>query len=169
MLVYADFDLVFESTTDLDGGCAFLGLEIVFDAVLGKPAQRLEARLARLHSFCRIVLVQQAQPHDRLRRRVEPQQQRAAGLERQSQDVELFSHIDTGHIHIGAPQELERYVGLSRSGYGAYQAYVANDAHRFLNRLGQQVFDFSWCSSGQLGANRDRRVGDVRQQVELQA
>ena len=65
--------------------------------------------------------------------------------------------------------ELERDVGLAGARHRAHLAHVADDADRFLDGPRDEVLDLERRGARQLGADRERRVGEVGQQVDLQA
>ena len=57
-------------------------------------------------------------------------------MDEKKEDIELFSDINTGHIHVGAPEELDRDIRLARTRNGAYQTYISDNADGFLDGLG---------------------------------
>ena len=162
LLVDEDLDLVLVAAADLDGGRAFDGLEVRLEAVFGEAGA---ADFRRSTTGLGRAFVEQREPHDGLARRVEAQQQRSLGLERQLQQVELLAHVDAREVHVRAPEELERHVGLAGARHRAHLAHVADDADRFLDRPRDEVLDLERRGARQLGADRERRVGEVRQQV----
>jgi hypothetical protein len=63
---------------------------------------------------------------------------------------------------------VEHHVTLPGSRYRPHLAHVGNHAQRFLDRLGQEVLDLRGRRADQLGAHGERRIGQVRQQVDLE-
>ena len=160
--------LVFVAAADLDRGRTFDRLEVRLQPVLGEAPQRLEPVDAVVAPACRPSSRNARRMHG-LARRVEAQQQRPLGLERQLQQVELLAHVDAGEVHVRAPDELERHVRLAGARDRAHLAHVADDADRFLDRPRDQRLEFERRRAGQLGADRERRIGEVGQQVQLEA
>jgi hypothetical protein len=78
LLVDQHLDLVLIAAADLDRGRARDRLEVGFQPVLGEAPQALET----LFAGRRLGNIEQREPHDRLTRRVEAQQQRPLRLER---------------------------------------------------------------------------------------
>ena len=169
LLIYLDLDFVLEAATDLDGGRTLFGFEVILDAILGQPPQVFETAFAGDSGYAVRGFLQQTEPHDGFGRWIESQQQRPTGLQWQFDDVDFFTDIDTGNIHVSAPDKLERDVGLAGAGNGTYQPHVADDANSFLNRFRKKIFDLDRCCASQFGANRNRGVGNIRQQVHGQA
>ena len=161
LLVDTDFNFILETTADFHGGCTFLGLEICLDAIFGQAPQRLQSGVGAFLGTGLVFLVEQTQSHDRLRRRIESQQQWAAGFQWQRQDVEFLADINTGNVHVGTPEKFQRNVGLPGPRNGSYEPNIANNADGFLHRLGQEVFDFDRRGPGQFGANRNGGIGDI--------
>jgi hypothetical protein len=166
LLVDEDLDFVLVATAHLDRRRALDRLQVGLEAVVGKAAQSLEAFEAR--ALRRVGRVQERESHHGLARRVEAQQQRPLGLERQLQQVKLLAHVDAGEVHVGAPQELQGHVGLAGTRHRAHLAHVADDADGFLDGSRHERLELERRGPRQFGADRERRVGEVGQEVEVQ-
>ncbi len=133
LLVHEDLDLVLVAAADLDRGRSVHGLEVRLQPVVGKAAQPLQpldaAGLAGV-GLGEFVGVDEGVAHHRLGRRVESQQDRAARLERQLQQVDLFAHVDAREVHVRAPRELEDHVRLACARHRADRPDVPDDARR---------------------------------------
>ncbi len=186
LLVDRHVDLVLEAAADLDRGDARDGLDALLQIIVGEAAQLLQLDFARGDgrarrrcfrvlgrrgvSRCRCATVGgQTEPQDRIGRRIEAQQQRLLRFERQLQRVELVAHLEAGHVHVGAPGELEHDIGLAGARYRMHLAHVLDDADGLFDRLADQVFDFQRRGTFVFGAHRQRRVRQIRQQVDLES
>ncbi len=134
-----------------------------FKSSSAKRAKLLELR------FTGLALHREPEPDDRIGRWIEAQQQRLLRFQRQLQRVELVAHLKARHVHVGAPSELEHDVGLAGARDRMHLAHVLDDADGLLDRLADQVLDFERCGAFVLGAHGQRRIGQVRQQVDLEA
>ena len=172
LLVHEDLDLVLVAAADLDRRGAVDRLEVGLEAVVGEAAQALQpldaAGLAGVR-LRELVGVDEGVAHDRFGGRVETQQDRPARLERQLQQVDLLAHVDAREVHVRAPGELEDHVGLAGARDRAHRADVPDDADRLLDRAGDERLELERRGARQVRAHRQRRVGEVGQQVELQA
>ena len=171
LLVHEDLDLVLVPAAHLDRGGAVHRLQVRLQPVVGEAAQALQPLDAA--GFVRgglreLVGVDEGVAHHRLGRRVEAQQDRAARLERQLEQVDLLAHVDAREVHVRAPGEFEDHVGLARARHGTYRAHVADDADGLLDRARDQRLELERGGAGQVGADREGRVGEVGQEVELQ-
>lgn len=163
LLVDRDVDLVLEAATDLDCGDTRDRFDALLQIVVGEAAKLLELR------FTGLALHREPEPDDRIGRWIEAQQQRLLRFQRQLQRVELVAHLKARHVHVGAPSELEHDVGLAGARDRMHLAHVLDDADGLLDRLADQVLDFERCGAFVLGAHGQRRIGQVRQQVDLEA
>jgi hypothetical protein len=166
LLVDEDLHLVLVATAHLDGRRPLDGLEVRLEPVVREAAQGLQAidGVAR----CALGGVVKREAHHRFAGRVEAEQERALGLERQLQQVELLAHVDAGEIHVGAPDELQRHVGLTGTRHGPHLAHVADDADGFLDRTGDERLEFERRRAGEFGADGQRGVGEVGQEVQVE-
>ena len=172
LLVHEDLDLVLVAAAHLDGRRAVDRLEVRLQAVVGKAAQGLQALDAAGLAGIRLgelVGVHERVAHDRFGRGIEAQQDRAARLERQLQQVDLLAHVDAREVHVRAPGELEDHVGLAGARHGPHGADIADDADGLLDRPRDERLEFQRSGARQVRAHRQRRVGEVGQQVQLQA
>ena len=165
LLVQGYVDLVFEAAADLDRGDAGDWFETLLQFVVGEAAQLLEFCLARTGSGARTA---ESEPDDRIGGRVEAQQDRLLRLQRQAQDVELVARFEAGLLHVRAPGELEDHVGLAGARDRVDLAHVLDHAERFLDRLRDQVLDLDRRRALVLGAHGQGRIGQIRQQVDLE-
>ena len=165
LLVDVDLHFVFETAADLDRRRAFDRLDLGLDAVVGEAAQEFEPVFvaARLGGF-----IDERHAHDRFAGRVEAQQQRPRCFDGQPQQVEALAHLDAGEVHVRAPGEFDDHVRLAGARHRAHRAHVAHHAGRFFDGARDQVFDFGGRRARQLGADGQRRVRQVRQQVHLE-
>ena len=146
LLVNANLDFIFEATADFDGGRSFFGLKISLNAILRQAPQGFEPCLARLSAG--LVLIQEAQSDYGLGRRIETQQKRAAGFKGQHQNVELFTHIHTGGVHVRAPKKFNCDVRLSGTRNRSDQSNVSYNTDGFLDRFCQEVFNLNRRGAG---------------------
>ena len=164
LLVDIDVDLIFESATDLDRGHPGGGFQALAQFVVGEAAQLLEFCLAGGRAAAG-----EGQAHDRVGRRIEAQQYGFFRFQRQLQHIELVAHVEAGLIHIRAPGKLEDHIGLAGLRHRVDLAHVLDHAKRFLDRLRNQRLDFQRCGTFEGGAHGQRRIAQVRQQVDLEA
>ncbi len=107
-------------------------------------------------------------PHHRVERGVVAQDDGTGRLVRQLEHVEPLAHVERGEVHLGAPGELEGDLAQVGAGAGAHGDDPVHDAHRVLDGAGEQGLDLGRGRSLELGADAERGVGDVGQQVDRQ-
>jgi hypothetical protein len=108
LLVDLDLHLVLEAAGDLDRGHALDRLQALLQFFVGIAAQLASAEG---HQPGRSALAGQHQTHDRLGRRVEAQQHRRLGFQRQAQHFELVAHLEAGRS-MSVPQANSRITSL---------------------------------------------------------
>jgi len=136
--------------------------------VVRKAAQLFQLRLANV-TLAVVGARGQGKTHDRISRRIEPQQHRLLRLERELQDVELVAYVQVGLVHVRAPGELEDYVGLARARDRMDLAQILDDADRFFDRLRNEVLHLERCRTFIFGADGQCRIAQVGQQVDLES
>ena len=164
MLVDRDVDLVFKAAADLDRRDTGDRFDALLQIVVGEAAQLLELRFA---GFL-FPTAAEAEANDRVGRRIEAQQQRLLRFERKLQRIELVAHFQARHVHVGTPRELEHDIRLAGTRYRMRLAHVLDHTDRFLDRLTDQVFDLQRRRPFVVGAHGQRRVGKIRQQIDLE-
>ncbi len=157
ILVGLDHDLGVEPAAHLGRGDADHRLEPRLEPAVGELAQLVE-----------IAVAVEAEPHDRLERRVEAQHARNLGLARQLDEPEAFAHVERGEVHRLAPLELEHDLGEARPGLRAHLAHARDHADRLLDRAGDELLDGLRRGVGVLGLDGEGRVGEVGKQVDGQ-
>ncbi len=165
LLVDQHLDLVLEAAANLDRRHASHRRQVLLQILVGIAPQLLELHLAGRGAGAH----GQAQPQDRIGRRIEAQQQRLVRFQRQLHAVELVAHFEAGHVHVGAPGELEHDIGLPRARDRMHPAHVLDHADRFLDRLADEVLDLGRRRTFVIGTHRERGIGQVGQQVDLEA
>ena len=157
LLVDVDLDLVLETALDLRGGDPLDGLQVELDLALGQPAHVVE-----------LTATGECDAHDRIERRVEAQHDGVLGFLRENQAVELLAHFHGQHVHVGVPIELERHLGNAGARDGVNGLEAAQHADGFFHRARDEVFNLLRRGIGEVGLNRQGRIGDVGKELERQ-
>ncbi len=168
LLIDVDIDLVLETAADFHRSDAGRRFETFLEFVVGEPTQLFQFGFADL-ALAFALRRSEREAHDRVGGRIEAQQDRLLRFERQLQDVELVANVEVRLVHVGAPGELENHVGLPGARHRVDLAQVLDHADRFLDRLRDQVFDLERRRTFVFGADRQRRVTQVGQQVDLES
>ena len=166
LLVQGHADLVLKAAADLDRSDTGDRFEALFQFVIGKTAQLLQFGLVETGIRSGTA---EAEADDRIGRRIEAQQDRLLRFQRQAQDIELVAGLEAGLLHVRTPGELEDHVGLTGARDGMDPAHVLDHAERFLDRLADQVLDLDRRGTFVFGAHGQGRIGEIRQQVDLEA
>jgi len=165
LLIEIDLNLVLEATGNLDRGDAGDRFQPFLEFFLAVPAQALEQCFIDTRDAA---FAAQGKAHDRLGGRVETQQHRFFRFKRQLHRFQFVAHLDARLVHVGTPGELQNHVALPGTRHRMQLAQVLDHAHRFLDRLGHQVFDLAGRSANVLGAHGQRGIAQVRQQIDLE-
>ena len=170
LLVDVDLHFVFEAAADLDGRGAFHRFDLRLDAVVGEAAQEFEAVFVAAGPCFEDEAVSSTNA-TRMTGSLDGSKRSSRGRRGfggQPQQVEALAHFDAREVHVRAPGEFDDHVGLAGARHRAHRAHVAHDAGRFLDGARDQVLDLGGRRARQLGADGERRVGEVRQQVHLE-
>ncbi len=155
--VHPNLDLLLIAAVDLDRGHPLGRLEVLLQDLFGDVAELEEIGAAG-----------EVEAHDRVVRRVEPQQQRLGRLARQAQHVELLPHVEGGEVHLASPGELQRHLRQSGPRHRGQALDSGDGADDLFDRPRQQHFDLAGCGAVELGLDCEARVGEVGQQVDRQ-
>jgi hypothetical protein len=167
-LVDVDLHFVFQAATDLHRGHAVDGFELALEVVIGEAAQLHQLADAFLRA-ARLPLRRQRKAHDRLGGRIEAQQHRRLGVQRELQRLHLVAHVQAGLIHVGAPGEFQHHVGLAGARDRLQLAQALDHAEGFLGGLRDQGLDFRRRGAFVVGTHGQGGIAQVGKQIDLQA
>ena len=163
-LVDVDLNFLFHAAGDDGRGHAVDAFQALLDRLVGQqPQPRL---IGERHVAGRCAA--HADAHDRVECGVEAQQDRILGAARQPQLGELLAYVDGGEVHVGAPGELHDHVGEAGAGHAGQVHQARDDAHRILDRGGDEGLDIGGRDTRILGADGQGRERQVGQQVDRQ-
>ncbi len=86
-----------------------------------------------------------------------------------TEPVMRYAFVDTDEFAKTSPGEFEDHVGLAGARYGPHGADIADDADGFLDRPRDEGLEFQRSGAREVRAHRQRWIGQVGQQVQLQA
>ena len=156
-LVHIHLDLAGQPALDPHRRDPGDSVEVLLQILFGPLPDRREGEIAR-----------DAEANDGVRGRVEAEQPRPLGVFRKNDAVQLLADIEPGEVHVRVPDELESDFRGTGPRAGGDPAEAGDHRGRLLDRAGHQGFDLDRGGPRHPGLDGERRVGDLREQVQRQ-
>ena len=148
-LVHVHLDLADQPALDADRGDAVHRVEVLLEVLLGPLADGGER-----------LVPGDADPEDRVRGWVKPEEPGPFGVFGELDAVEFFPDVQSGEVHVGVPDELEGHFGGAGAGPGGHAPQALERPRRPPRSAGSPAFPPRWAprpASGSRPSGWDRR------------